>query len=223
MVNVLERGGYKRPREAVRRLLEKPCVPPTTKARAVKAPRQGSARSRRPGGPACDIEHVGAAVDALERDHDAIPQPIAAAGCRPRACAADAPIWGAEYQEAVAEATERASIEAGDDEVTFKRAVRKHLREHPRYAEWADAEAACLRQFRTGHARRRKTETAARETKRRVHDVSRAAGEDIRGGAHHLDELHARRTGEALAQGGNIAEARRIEAEIRAKKRSRLR
>jgi len=51
-------------------------------------------------------------VDEQERDVHAIPRPIGRVGrycAETDPCAADSPTWGAEYQAALEEATERAS------------------------------------------------------------------------------------------------------------------
>lgn len=243
LVAKLNANGYTRGAVAVSKALRGPCAPKTAKrgarmAAALAAAGDRSAeetvdrlydvpcKAERKGRGQCSVEHVTETVDAIERDRDAIPQPIAAAGCHPKECAADAPVWRSKaYRLAVEEATERASIEAGDDEGAFRRALRKHLAEHPKFKRWERAEADCLRAFREGHARRgRRTETATTETKRRVRDVRREhGGEDLTGAAAHLDELSPSARAKYYRKVGNLGEARRIEAEQRAKKRSRLR
>ena len=207
MTETLGRAGIEKPEETVDKLYDVPC------------------RGARKGRGRCSMDHVSETVDALERDPYAIPQPIASAGCEPKACAADAPAWGRAYRIAVEEATERASIEAGDDEQLFKRALRKHLATHPKFKRWERAESDCLCAFRERHAKRgRRTETATTETKQRTAQVRREhGGEDLTGAAAHLDELTPAGRARYHRKIGNVTEARRIESEIRAKKRSRLR
>jgi len=170
---------------------------------------------------------VAQVVDHLERDPLAVPTPIGPAGYRPRECAADAPQWGPEYQSALEDATERAAIEAGDDEELFRKLLRSYFGAHPHFAEWSQLERKCVADFRKRKPRaRRKTETATTETKRAVEELRREAGEEIRGTAEHLDRLtlggraaYWRRDYKTTGAKSSLQRARELEREMRARRR----
>ena len=174
-----------------------------------------------------DVEAIAQTVEQLERDPLAVPQPIAPPGYRPAECSSQGPAWGEAYTEALAEATERAAIEAGDDEERFRVLLRKYFAEHPQFPAWNALERHCVIGFREKHAKRkRRTETSTSETKRALRDVARELGHDIRGSAEHLDRLtlggqasYWRRVHKRTGSKSALQKARALEARSRAAKK----
>lgn len=190
-------------------------------AAAAKAPRRRGKRGR------VDVAAVESVVEQLEADPLAIPQPIGPSGYRPPQCAVDHDPWGGEYAEMVGEATERASIEAGDDEDAFRRALRANVEQLPQFAHWRDVERECVADFRRKHPRKgRRTVTSSMETAAAIEEASREAGYDVRGSAEHLDRLtlrgqaaYWRRVYKRTNSVDALRRAREIEARDRARKK----
>jgi hypothetical protein len=188
---------------------------------ASPAPGRGARRTR------TDFDAIAQTIEFLEADPGALPQPIGPPGYRPTECAADGDPWGMDYQEAVAEATERAALEAGDDEQTFRRLLRAYLSEHVRFAEWAEIERGCVADFRRRRPRAtRRRLTATDETLSALEALERETGESIRGTAAHLDMLtpwgratYWRRDYKKTGAESSLRRAKEIEAQIRASQR----
>lgn len=186
------------------------------RARASKAPGQAP-RSRQ------DYDAIEQTIEQLERDPWALPQPIAGPGYRPAQCASDSPVWGSQYAEAVSDATERAAIEAGDDEDQFQGLRHAIFQQHPQAQEYVRVERECIADFRSKHAARgRHTFTAADETRAALAEASAELGYDVTGSAEHLDRLRPsgkaayyrrlyKRTGSADA----LRQAKEWEARVR--------
>lgn len=184
-------------------------------------------KRKRASRPRVDLSGVEATVELLEHDPQAVPQPIAPPGYRPPTCATNSPEWGEEYTNALADATERAAIEAGEDEQEFRRLLRLYFSEHPRFAEWQRIEQACVVDYRRRHPRRtRRTVTSSMETSQAIEEASRDLGYDIRGSAEHLDRLtlgsqaaYWRRVYKRTGSQDALRKARDLEARNRAAKR----
>lgn len=177
--------------------------------------------------PRVDLSGVEFAVEAIEGDPFAVPQPIAPPGYRPPQCATDSPAWGPEYTEALGEASERAAIEAGDDDEAFRKLLRIYFEEHPRFPEWSEIEHECVADFRRRHPRKkRRTVTSSMETAMAIEEASAELGYDVRGSAEHLDRLtlgsqaaYWRRVYKRTHSEDALRRARELEARNRAAKR----
>jgi len=207
--------------EAPAKALPKPA--PIAKPPRVAKPR----KERAPRAPRVNVEAVAEAVEHAESDPLAVPAPIAPPGYKPAECTTEGPAWGAEYNDALADASERAAIEAGDDEDRFRVLLRAYFSEHPRFPAWQALEQHCVTGFRAKHARKRRTtETSTTETKRALADVAAELGEDIRGSAEHLDRLtlggqasYWRRLHRKTRSVDALRRARELETRLRAAKR----
>ena len=197
-------------------------------ARAKIADREPRAKQPRAKRGRLDVSGIEMTVESLESDPWAIPQPIGPEDYRPPQCAANHEPWSSDYESALEEARERASIESGeDDEAGYRRIVHDAMASHPSFSSWSSTERACVADFRARHPRKaRRTVTASDETRAAIEDASREAGYDMRGSAEHLDRLSLggqaaywrrlhRKTGSVDA----LRRAREIEARNRAKKR----